>query len=173
MTTYRERLWPAPWLYLATALVIPASLLVFLPIDLIVGIVVAAVLYGGIVIAMIASAPTIAVTETELLAGKARLPIGVIGELASFRAEEARQERGPRLDARAWLVIRGSVDPIVRIELDDPDDPTPYWIVSTRRPEQLIAALEAIRPRTPDTPGRASSRGRSANDASPGSTPRM
>ena len=31
---YRERLWPAPWVFIATALVIPASLLVFLPISL-------------------------------------------------------------------------------------------------------------------------------------------
>ncbi|MCU1417394.1 MAG: hypothetical protein JWP32_1568, partial [Schumannella sp.] len=30
-SAYRERLWPAPWVFLSTALVIPASLLVFLP----------------------------------------------------------------------------------------------------------------------------------------------
>src|SRR5690606_10894103 len=33
LMTYRERLWPAPWIFLASALVIPASLLVFLPIS--------------------------------------------------------------------------------------------------------------------------------------------
>ena len=46
---YRERLWPAPWVFLATALVIPASLLVFLPISLPTGVGVAIVLYGAIV----------------------------------------------------------------------------------------------------------------------------
>ena len=49
MILYRERLWPAPWLFLATALVIPASLLVFLPINVTVGIVTAIVLYAGCV----------------------------------------------------------------------------------------------------------------------------
>ena len=29
----------------------------------------------------------------------------------------------------------------VLIVLDDPDDPTPYWLVSTRRPAELLAAL--------------------------------
>lgn len=149
MTTYRERLWPAAWLYVATALVIPASLLVFLPINVLAGGIVAVGLYAIIIGLMIGSAPTIAVTDTELLAGKARLPLAMVGATAAFRGEEARQERGPRLDARAWLVIRGWVDPVLRIDLDDPNDPTPYWLVSTRRPEAVIAAIEAIRPRTP------------------------
>ena len=47
MTQFRERLWPAPWLFVATALVIPASFLVFLPINEIAGLVVAFVLYAG------------------------------------------------------------------------------------------------------------------------------
>jgi len=29
----------------------------------------------------------------------------------------------------------------VRLEILDPDDPTPYWVVSTRRPDRLIAAI--------------------------------
>ncbi|WP_156747631.1 DUF3093 family protein, partial [Nocardia sp. 852002-51244_SCH5132740] len=24
---------------------------------------------------------------------------------------------------------------------DDPDDPAPYWLISTRKPEQVLAAL--------------------------------
>lgn len=34
----------------------------------------------------------------------------------------------------------------VRVEVLDPEDPTPYWVVSTRRPMELAASLEAIRP---------------------------
>jgi hypothetical protein len=45
------------------------------------------------------------------------------------------------LDGRAYLCLRGWISPVVRVELDDPDDPTPYWLVSTRRPAQLVAAL--------------------------------
>jgi hypothetical protein len=47
------------------------------------------------------------------------------------------------LDARAWLVIRAWVDPVVRIELGDPEDPAPYWLVSSRKPQKLVAALQA------------------------------
>jgi len=146
---YHERLWPAPWLFVSTALVIPASLLVFLPINLFVGIGVAAVLYLGCVGLLILAAPVIAVTDGEFIAGRARIPLSALGAVTAFSGEEARLERGPRLDARAWLLIRGWVDPVVRVTLEDLNDPTPYWLVSTRRPTDVIAAIDRLRPRTP------------------------
>src|SRR5690606_37067363 len=69
MTTYRERLWAAWWMYLATALVIPAALLVFLPINPVAGAVVAGVLYVGCVAMLIAAAPVISVDDGTLIAG--------------------------------------------------------------------------------------------------------
>jgi hypothetical protein len=30
---------------------------------------------------------------------------------------------------------------MVLLILDDPDDPTPYWLVSCRHPERVLAAL--------------------------------
>ncbi|MGX5680334.1 DUF3093 domain-containing protein [Schumannella luteola] len=141
MVKYAERLWPAPWLYLATALVIPASLLVFLPISEVAGIVVAVVLYAGCVALLLLAAPRIEVTESELVAGKARIPLSLVGAIATARGDDARQERGPGLDARAWLLIRGWVDPVVKVQITDPQDPTPYWLLSTRRPDALAAAL--------------------------------
>jgi len=143
MTPYREKLWPAVWLYLATALVIPASILVFTPIDLRVGIAVAVVLYGACVAALIIGAPVIEVTSTEFIAGRARLPLSLVGTAAGFSGLEARDERGPRLDARAWLLIRGWIDPVVKVNVTDAADPAPYWLVSTRHPESVVAALQA------------------------------
>jgi hypothetical protein len=147
MILFRERLWPSAWMYLATALVIPASILVFLPINLPVGIVTGVVLYAALILLMIAAAPTVSVTETELTAGRARLPIALAGEVTAHAGEDARQERGPRLDARAWLLIRGWVSGVVRIEVLDETDPVPYWIVSTRRPEALVEAIGTARSR--------------------------
>ncbi|MCU1440447.1 MAG: hypothetical protein JWP85_1444 [Rhodoglobus sp.] len=145
MTIYRERLWPAPWLFLATALVIPASLLVFLPINQTAGIVTAIALYAGCVVLLLVAAPSITVTETELVAGKARLPLEAVGQVKHFSRDEAQLERGQRLDARAWLMIRGWIDPVVRVEVLDELDPTPYWLLSTRRPRELAEALGRVR----------------------------
>jgi hypothetical protein len=140
---YRERLWPAPWVFLATALVIPASLLVFLPISTTAGIVCAVVLYGAIVTTLLLTTPLVEVTDALFTAGRARLPRAVIAEATPFSGDDAFAERGIRLDGRAWLLLRGWIPALVKVRLDDPDDPTPYWLVSTRRPAELAAALKS------------------------------
>ena len=138
---YREKLWPAPWLFVSTALVIPASLLVFLPINWWVGVGTAIVLYAGCVVALLLGAPVIEVTSSEFRAGRARLPLEVVGTVTGFRGDEAQLERGRRLDARAWLLIRGWIAPVIRVEVTDETDPAPYWLVSTRQPDAVIDAL--------------------------------
>ncbi|MCU1556851.1 MAG: rane protein [Microbacteriaceae bacterium] len=145
MTIYRERLWASAWVFISTALVIPASLLVFLPINFTAGVIVAIVLYAGCVGILIATGPTIEVTTEQFVAGRARLPIGFIGATDAFRGEEATLERGRRLDSRAWLLIRGWIDPVVRVDVIDENDPTPYWVVSTRHPEDVVAAIAKAR----------------------------
>lgn len=127
------------------ALVIPASLLVFLPISIGAGVATAVVLYGGCVTALVVTSPVISVSNEVIAAGRARLPVEFAGTPEVFLGSEATLERGQRLDARAWLVIRGWVSPIVKVPVTDPDDPTPYWIVSTRRPQELAAAIGVAR----------------------------
>jgi hypothetical protein len=145
MSFYSERLLPGPWIFIITALVIPASLLVFLPINETVGIVVAAVLYASCVFLLIAGSPRIEVTDRVFIAGRARIPIPNVGEAKGFTGAEATQERGPRLDARAWLVIRGWISPVVKVGVEDAEDPTPYWLVSTRHPRDLVNAIKKAR----------------------------
>lgn len=141
---YRERLWPAWWMYLATALVIPASLLVFLPISQIAGVIVAVILYSAIVVVLLATSPVIEVTDGMLRVGRARIERSFVGSVTAHEKTDAVAERGTRLDARAYLVLRGWISGVVRIEIADDDDPTPYWLVSTKRPEELADILKAV-----------------------------
>ncbi|MCU1583522.1 MAG: hypothetical protein JWM49_78 [Microbacteriaceae bacterium] len=145
MTIYRERLWASGWMYLSTSLVIPASLLVFLPINFEAGVIIAIILYAACVGILIGTSPVVRITNRELVAGRARVPIEMIGEVTAFTGDEATLERGQRLDARAWLLIRGWIAPVVKVDLTDPTDPTPYWIVSTRRPAEVVAAIAKAR----------------------------
>ena len=141
MTIYRERLSASVWVFISTALVIPAALLVFLPINRTAGVVVAIALYSGCVAALLATAPVIEVTDTHIIAGRARLPVQFAGVATGFSGDEATLERGRHLDARAWLLIRGWVASVVTIQVTDAHDPTPYWLVSTRHPAALVAAI--------------------------------
>ncbi len=73
--------------------------------------------------------------------GRATIERRFIGAVETFREKEATAQRGTRLNGLAYLCIRGWIDPVVRIEITDPSDRTPYWLTSTRRPEELAAAL--------------------------------
>lgn len=140
---YHERLWPAWWVFLATALVIPASLLVSLPISLVAGVMSAIVLYGAIVILLLVTTPLIEVDDRMLRVGRARIERSFLGSVTGHTGKDAVAERGQRLDARAYLVLRGWIPGVARITLEDATDPTPYWLVSTRDPDGLAAALSS------------------------------
>lgn len=81
------------------------------------------------------------VTDGELRAGDARLALRHVGRVDVVQRKDKQVALGPELDPAAYLVHRAWVGPVVRIEVTDPDDDTPYWIVSTRDPDALVAAL--------------------------------
>lgn len=85
----------------------------------------------------------IEVTDDELRVGKAVLPLRFVGQVDVIGKEAKRKALGPELDPAAFVLHRGWVGPVLRVHLTDPDDPTPYWVFSTRKPEKLAAVLRA------------------------------
>lgn len=142
MTSYRERLSPSWWMILAVGLVVPATLLIFLPLSPLTGAVVGVVLWGGSIGILWFFSPVITVVDGVLRVGGATLEPQYRGEIGAYLGDDARRERGPGADGRAWLSLRPWVDPVLKIHLTDPDDPTPYWLISTRRPDELKTALQ-------------------------------
>ena len=148
MTAYSEKLSPAWWLVIATGLLVPATLLIFLPLNWLLGLAVGLALWCGTVGVLWFFAPSLRIEKGVLQAGKAQIELHHISAMTVFRSEQARHERGPGLDARAWLVLVPWIDSTVKIELSDPLDPTPYWLVSTRHPEAFAEAWEQSRKTT-------------------------
>jgi hypothetical protein len=145
MPDYRERLWPTPWIYISSLLLIPASILVLAPVSLPAGIATGIVLYLAVAGSLSLTAPVIEVADGRLRAGRAQIPLEQTGEAYGADGDAARIERGTGLDVRAFLVIRGWVHGVTRIPVTDPADPTPYWLVSSRRPDELAAAINGSR----------------------------
>ncbi|TVT15872.1 DUF3093 domain-containing protein [Amycolatopsis acidiphila] len=81
------------------------------------------------------------ITGEELLVGNARLPLRFVGEVEVIAKDRKRKALGPELDPAAFVLHRGWVGPIVRVRLTDPDDPTPYWVFSTRKPAAVAELL--------------------------------
>lgn len=99
------------------------------------------------VAAFVHLAATINVTSSQLIAGRAQVECEFLGRATAHVGDDARFERGPGLDARAFLLLRGWLPGVVKITLDDPADPTPYWLISTRQPARLAAAINEARAR--------------------------
>ena len=149
MKLYRERLHPALSMFFYVALVIPASIIVFIPTNpegelsgLAIGIATGIVLYIGVIALFVWSSPIIEVTVDTLRVGRAVIPRELLGRVHAYEGSAATEQRGTALDARAWLCIRGWVKPVIRVTLIDPQDPTPYWLVSTRHPDALVQLLD-------------------------------
>lgn len=145
MPDYRERLRPTPWIYVVSLLLIPASILVLAPVSLPAGIITGVVLYLAVIGALTLTAPVIEVSDGMLRAGRARIELALLGDAVPASPAAARVELGTGLDARAFLVIRGWSKEVVRIPVLDAADPTPYWLVSSRRPNELAAAINGSR----------------------------
>ncbi|MGN6611965.1 MAG: DUF3093 domain-containing protein [Angustibacter sp.] len=140
---HRETLLPGPWAWVA-ALAVAATLgLVFLPsLGPAVALTTAAAAMAGAALGLWLTSARIEVRDGELLAGRAQMPVRFVGRVRVMTPERMRALRGPEADARAYLCQRSWVPGGVLIEVVDPADPTPYWLVSSRTPQRLAAALE-------------------------------
>jgi hypothetical protein len=88
--------------------------------------------------------PVIEVSDGTLKAGNAALPASALGAALALDSEQARALRTYEADPRAFLLLRSYVRTAVRVEIADPADPTPYLYLSSRRPEQLAQAVNAL-----------------------------
>jgi hypothetical protein len=85
----------------------------------------------------------VAVSDGELRVDDARLPVRYVSGVTVLGPEEKRVLLGTAAHPYAFVVQRPWVKGSVQVHLDDPNDPTPYWVVSSRRPAALAAALLA------------------------------
>lgn len=88
----------------------------------------------------------VSVRDGVLVAGTARIPLSLVGAAEALDKEATRRVHGVDADARAFLVTRPYISRSVKVTLDDPGDPTPYWLISSRHPRRLATALAGSRP---------------------------
>lgn len=142
-TAYYERLKvPMRWWALATMFWVTTLLAFLVAMPTLVAIVFVGTLagvtflwfgtYGGAVVR---------VEEEAFQAGRARIPLALLGGAEALDQDRMRGVLGVEADARAYLLVRPYLARGVRVSVLDPADPAPYWIVSTRHPRTLAAAL--------------------------------
>ncbi len=139
---FRERLVPGVGPLVAAACAGVLVLVILLPLWPTLAWVAGAVVSVACMVALVLTAPVVSVSDGVLRAGRAHVPVELLGDAVVVPDKEQRtRELGPQLDGRAHVVLQSSIPTAVRVALEDPQDPTPYWLLSTRRPEELAAAL--------------------------------
>lgn len=140
---YRERVRPNFGTFIAVATLLPAVTLVSEPFDYRIGIAVGLILVMSIWAALFFLAPVIQVGSSHLTVARAKIPRNLLGNIEEIAKDQIFSERGPKLDPAAHKVFQGTVKTAIKITVNDPNDPTPYWIISTRKPAQLAEVLRA------------------------------
>ena len=85
---------------------------------------------------------SIEVTDEQLRVGSAHIDRKYLGSITVLSAEEMRQWRGPLSDPAGFMALRFWIARGVKVEINDPKDPTPFWLISSKKAQPLAAALE-------------------------------
>jgi hypothetical protein len=83
----------------------------------------------------------ITVTKGWLLVGPAAIERAFIHNFKALESAEFKRVRGVDADPASYLEIRFWVSTAIKIDLRDPKDKTPYWLISTNRANELAKLL--------------------------------
>jgi hypothetical protein len=139
---YTERVLPGLAYFASTSVIPVISYLVALPFGEFLSCGIALGLEAIIVLLGVVNAPTIAISSTELTVGRAKIDRKYVSAVAAIPPSESFVARGRGLDPRAYVRFQFGVKCLVKISLNDANDPTPYWLVSTRNPELVLQRLK-------------------------------
>jgi hypothetical protein len=161
MSEYRERLLVplAYWLLSVPAVVVLGAEAYFF-VDGWIPILVICLLMAVVAVFLVHwSAATIEVAGGVLRAGPDTLVLGEAGDVVALDPRQAAALGGPRADPAAHILLRPYLKRAVYIGLADPEPGVPYWLVATRHPEALAAAIESGRGAGEQQPGMRESMG--------------
>jgi Protein of unknown function (DUF3093) len=140
--THRERLWPTFGVWVGCVFVAAALGLTVLAVtSAAVAGAVSLLAVAATVSALVATSPVVEVRDGELRAGRAHVPVEVLGRVRVLDRDGMEALRGRDADVDAYVCQRGWLPRGVAVEITDPEDPVPYWLISSRTPERLAAAL--------------------------------
>lgn len=94
-----------------------------------------------LIVIAIKSRSTISVDDNELRIGRAHIELRYLESVELLTPGQMRLLRTRDADPAAYLAIAFWISSGVKITLKDSRDPTPYWLVSSRKAEELTRTL--------------------------------
>ena len=147
MGSYRERLFvPVGYWLIAVPVVVTLGAEAYFFVDGIIPPLVIVVLYLIVAAFLVNwSSATIEVTGDVLRAGGDTLPLSEAGQAIALDDKQAMALRGPQADPAAHILLRPYLKRAVYVAVADPGQGVPYWLLATRHPAELAAAIESAR----------------------------
>jgi hypothetical protein len=96
----------------------------------------------AIVYIAIAMRSTITLDSEELRIDRAHIEIKYLGSATVVDSQTMRLLRTRDADPAAYLAIRFWISKGIKITVVDPRDPTPYWLITSKRGEEIAALLD-------------------------------
>ena len=84
---------------------------------------------------------TILITDGELQIERAHIERNFIGHISVLDADQMRLLRTRDANPSAFLALKFWTSRGIKIEITDPRDPTPYWLVTSKRGDEIAALL--------------------------------
>ena len=139
---FRERLLPGPYSWLLVALMTVSLGIAYGDVyGTVFGAVLASASTLGIYLIMFFSSPVIQIDDQNLRVGNARLPKIYVKDPEILNKDQTANSRRIAVPKNAYLVMRASIPESILIQISDDSDPHPYWQFSSRKPNELLAAL--------------------------------
>ena len=85
---------------------------------------------------------TIEVADGELRIKRAHIPLKYLGDTEIISKEKFGFQRTRGADPAAFFAIIFWISKGLKVAVKDDRDPTPYWLISTKRATELAAAIE-------------------------------
>lgn len=142
---YRERLLPTWWTWLLGFGFVAMLAIAFgAALGATVGWILMATGVTMVIALFVLSSPTITVDDETIRVGHANLPHWAIGRSKALTAQETRAARNEHYDPSWYAVLRPVASSrSVVLEVTDERDPHPAWIVTSRHPDRILAALHS------------------------------
>ena len=140
---YRERL-RTPWWWYGVALVVSSLLAAefrVAGVHLTIWIPFCTLLPLSVLIVWWLGHSKLEISDGEIRVRGAHLPLSYVSGAVALDPATLRRVVGREGDPAAFVSIRPWIGPGVQLWLDDPDDPTPYWLLSSRRPRELVELI--------------------------------
>ena len=82
------------------------------------------------------------ISEKELMVGRAHIDRSFLGKVSVLDSLMMSHFLHAGINPSAYHAVRFWVKSGIKVEINDPKDPTPYWLISTKKGTELARLLE-------------------------------